>query len=335
MHDDPTAWFAQTAMAWHDAVTYAGDRALGERVTLLCLRLSALHLAGQQLPEGGSPPARVPDPIIPKDWPGLGSFDAYAIVREHEVVERWLSDDLLAIHADVGVGRALYAKHGIAAQAWWRDGFERRWGELAAHALVPLHRASMAFRTTTPPRRGPKVPELVRLAPAPAPVLQPFVGVQITQAGPGIEVLAVHPDGPAAGRIQPGDWLLSVDDEPLGGLTLDEVRARLTGAIGDLHRVELYRAEETRTVQITVAARTDVVADHAEARSAPPRGRVVVVRILHPDGAERAASALRVLGCTISIQGDQLCVDAPAALADADLAALLDAGHRAGVWSPG
>lgn len=327
MNEDALQWFAEAAHAFCDAVHLAGERPLEERVGALASALAALYLAGLHLPDAPDPPSVSPPlPDLPEDWPGLGAYEQYEAVVQHQVLERWLSEDLADIYSAVAGGLLLLDRGLEPAATWWRESFVREWGAVALLALTPLHQAVLAFRVERRRRRGPRIPEIVRLAPPEPDASQPFLGIRLAESAGGVEVVDVHPQGPAVGRLQIGDLLVSVDGESLGGLGLEDVRALLTGEIGARRILEVYRGDETVTTELVVGARA--------AREAEPAGRVVVVSVLHAEGALRAAQALRLLGCRITLEDDRLRIQAPATLEDADLRTLLEAGASAGVWRP-
>lgn len=338
--DDAERWFLESARGWCEAVHHAPALELRDRVETLCVALAALYLAGLHL-EGHPRPEAAPGGPPPVEPPDLGSYEAYTAVVDHAVVERRLSHDVVAVHDEIAAGLSAWDKGDRdAALRWWAGRFEGGWGSVALLALPPLHRAVAAFRADRRPtsRRGLAVAEIVPLEPPTPPASRtPFLGIQLGPADGGVEVQAVHPQGPAAGRLIPGDWLLSVDGEPTGGLELDEIRDMLRGDVGDHHVLEVYRGDDTLTVELRLAerpARSDAPAAPAPAPEPEPDGRSVTVRVLHEKGAERASVALRLLGCRLSLRGGLLHIQAPAALPDGDLGALLDAGLQAGVWAP-
>lgn len=67
----------------------------------------------------------------------------------------------------------------------------------------------------------------------------------------GCMVLEVYEGGPGeAAGIQAGDRITAVNGEPVGGLSLEEVSAKINGPSGQ-SELTLQRGEETLTIQVT------------------------------------------------------------------------------------
>jgi C-terminal processing protease CtpA/Prc len=81
-------------------------------------------------------------------------------------------------------------------------------------------------------------------------VVQDRAGMWIERSSAGITVADVLPKGPAADAgLKRGDIVKTVDGKPVTALTLDALRTRLRGAVGDRVRLTLASG---RTVVVTL-----------------------------------------------------------------------------------
>ncbi|TVQ90630.1 MAG: PDZ domain-containing protein [Deltaproteobacteria bacterium] len=239
-----------------------------------------------------------------------------------------------------------------AALTWWRSSFEHRWGTLAAAALPRLHLALQQTRAPqaapqpapTRPTAPPPDPSLVSSNSAP-PLLQHVpepptrrstgrarpradspgvLGLRCEPEERGLRVSAVHPQGPAAGQIEPGDLLLLVDGAPLGGLTAQAAQAALASASDQLRDLDFERGGERRSVSLTAVAPSDL----------QPSLSAVRLLLLDQDAAYGLFGALVELGIAVEPDPDHdavVVLQVPPA-ANAALRPSLQLGADRGIW---
>jgi hypothetical protein len=146
------------------------------------------------------------------------------------------------------------------------------------------------------------------------------MGLRLLPVEGGAEIAAVHPRGPAKGRLIAGDLVIAVDEQPIQGSTSEEVGLELRGACDATRVLSVYRAGETMAIPITLVAPTTLKL-------------TVELRVLIPEAAERASTALTILGCAVSFQEPDLLIVEPAPqVSPADVAALIAAGETNGIW---
>ncbi|MBM3935310.1 MAG: PDZ domain-containing protein [SAR202 cluster bacterium] len=97
---------------------------------------------------------------------------------------------------------------------------------------------------------------------AEAPARKPYIGVSVQDSPNGVILSGVLEGGPAVGRLQKGDILLSVNGQPVK--TVKELSAAIGSTKeGDVVSVEFKRGDATSSVRITVgsieAARPDPI----------------------------------------------------------------------------
>ena len=78
-----------------------------------------------------------------------------------------------------------------------------------------------------------------------------YGGVGISVAGQ--DIVAVYEGSPAAAAgIQPGDRLMAVEGESISGMSTEELRERISGQIGEVRNLTLYRPSDDSTYDVVV-----------------------------------------------------------------------------------
>ena len=78
-----------------------------------------------------------------------------------------------------------------------------------------------------------------------------YGGVGISVAGQ--DIVAVYEGTPAAAAgIQPGDRLMAVEGESISGMSTEELRERISGQIGEVRNLTLYRPSDDSTYDVAV-----------------------------------------------------------------------------------
>ncbi len=78
-----------------------------------------------------------------------------------------------------------------------------------------------------------------------------YGGVGISVAGQ--DIVAVYEGSPAAAAgIQPGDRLMAVEGESISGMSTEELRERISGQIGEVRNLTLYRPSDDSTYDVAV-----------------------------------------------------------------------------------
>ena len=78
-----------------------------------------------------------------------------------------------------------------------------------------------------------------------------YGGVGISVAGQ--DIVAVYEGSPAAtAGIQPGDRLVAVEGESISGMSTEELRERISGQIGEVRNLTLYRPSDDSTYDVAV-----------------------------------------------------------------------------------
>ena len=170
-----------------------------------------------------------------------------------------------------------------------------------------------------PPQRRPTGRHRARAGDA-----RGVLGLRFEPVSHGLHVTAVHPSGPAAGQLEPGDVLAAVDGLPLAGRTLDEATAALAGPPGQTRSFQVARGVGLEQVDVTAVA--------PEALAAAPV--TVQVLVLDRDAAGAVLPTLEQLGVQATRDPDQeglleLLVHPEAAAATR---ALLGEGEQQGWW---
>lgn len=351
---DPTHDLAAACGAWRALVD--GLHAVPDPARPQALAAHLVHLYGAalRLPEHPPPKAAPPPPPWPGTWPGLGQAEGSAPD---------LSTLLRGLTADLDRGLLLVQEDPAAAAGWWRHTFHARWGTLLCAALPRLHEAlrdrpvevsprepapsaAEPVRAETPappPSRPaptfaresgggllsfePAPPERVstdrRRAPA-TPEARGVLGVRFEPTPEGLAVTAVHPSGPAAGRLTAGDVLVAIDGMPLAGRDADSVRAALASLPGQTRELRVARGPGLRSVSVQAVLASDL--------PAPPLRLHVLV--LDRDAVAALADTLGPVGVRFDPDPDQeglVIVSAPPEAAAAVHATLAD-GAEQGLW---
>jgi carboxyl-terminal processing protease len=125
------------------------------------------------------------------------------------------------------------------------------------------------------------------------------LGVKINKVDDGLHVVGVLPGGPASrAGIRVGDTIVRAADQPVAGLSIDEITALLKGAPKSTVRVGYIRGPRpengaaTGPVREVVATRDVVRPPTVYTRRVGPRGQFAVVRL--SDFAEETADAFDV-----------------------------------------
>ena len=313
--DSAAQLLADSARGFCDLVVEADQLSLQDRITWFSTAFAQLYVAGLQLAPVAI--ASMPNLRFPEQPVDFGSLDTYHKGDASE--EGSLSQDVSLVYAHVRHGLVLLDSSrrdaNEAALAYWSSTFDEGWGRQIAGAMPAFHRAACVFREderrSTARRRGLRVvDDLVTLTrPAEEPA-KPMLGLHFEPVPGGVEVLAVHPEGPARGVLKVGDFLLSVDSVPLDGMSGEEAGQILVGTVGVAKKVEVYRDGETLSAILTSVART------------LSSGQFTMT-VFHGEGAARAIMALQILGCTTTVTGDRLLVVPGPDVAEADVVQLL------------
>jgi carboxyl-terminal processing protease len=103
------------------------------------------------------------------------------------------------------------------------------------------------------------VPSQARELMGAADTSQGAAGLVLSLVGGRVCILAVLPGSPAArAGVQTGTLLEKIDEEPIAGLTLDQIRERLRGDVATSVRLELRHSPQAAPVILTV--KRDVIA---------------------------------------------------------------------------
>jgi hypothetical protein len=153
---------------------------------------------------------------------------------------------------------------------------------------------------------------------------QGVLGVRCEPERDGLRVQAVHPAGPAAGQLAPGDLLMQVDGVSLAGLDHATAPAALAGSIGVARRVRARRGDDDLHLALTPVA--------PGALSAGP-SRVPLL-VLDRDAAAATLAVLMQIGVSVTASEDQeglVELVIPPGAGGAVLASLRD-GEDQGLW---
>lgn len=256
MTHDPAALFAELARELCGLLLAGADLSLEERVFSVYRGLGLVTATAGSLPVL---PGRSPAPGRPtlEDWPGFGSFEDYWKDTPDGPLPMRLSQTLDVIHAQLRSGLDAWEEGDTErAVGCWSHGFETVWGPASHEVLAQLQPAVAGYRrdrlaAVRPKRRGGASLVMVGGAserPAPAEDDRATLGLRLEAVPGGLLVLAVHPRGPAAGQLVPGDALLSVDEASLDGLSTERAGPTLAGSVGSDRRLEVFRDGQTLTV---------------------------------------------------------------------------------------
>ena len=171
------------------------DRALGQ-IDVLTLRADAHGWAMLDLS------ARIQKAAMPRSepWPGRLSHAARQLGVE-------LSSDLgrRARDADAELWTAMVHEAGLARLGWLsarESGLARFGGEAPLKSLL-------ACESSRLPGTAEAAPRVDWSAPLPSAEAPRWLGVQLEETAQGSRVVAVHPEGPAAGVVEVGDRIVA------------------------------------------------------------------------------------------------------------------------------
>lgn len=352
---NPVHAFREAALAWQDLVARAHQLDAVSRLEALTAHLVHLYALGLRLPpaEPAQPPAE-PAPW-PDTWLDLGSADASA--PPVSLLLRGLSSDVsrgLSVEDAIAGAwwrRSFDARWGTLATAaigrLHTALVEARRGDAPTVAPPPGPPSSPAPRATSPvPTRREDGPALLRhQGPTVLPGLEPapptrhrsgrsrratagspgVLGIRFEPTPAGLAVTAVHPEGPAGDKLQPGDLLLSIDGLPLRGRDPEGVRAALVGAIGEPRQLGVGRGAGILEIELIPVA--------PESLGPPPVD--VQLLVFDSDAFVALAQKLDALGVQAEADPDQpgqLQLSGPPSAAR-PLLTLLAAGEEAGWWA--
>jgi hypothetical protein len=256
----PLDLFAHLVRDLCSTMLEAEERSLEDRVTSVWRALGAVVATGAALPVvAGTAPPFGSSPLT--NWPGLGSFEAYWRETEEGPLPMRASDTLVFVFQQLWCGlEAFESGEEERAAGIWGAGFETSWGPAAMEVLGVLHTAVVGYRTDrrravrTQRSASPLVMVAHRTRDESVATGRPTLGLRIQPVGGGVEVLAVHPAGPAARHLQVGDVVLAVDGRSLDGLDETDAGPALTGPIGTDRVYEVYRDGETVMVRMASAS---------------------------------------------------------------------------------
>lgn len=283
--------FAETARGFAEYILDASQLTLEERLEAGAAVLAQLYLAGRLLPEAS--PVEMPLTGSPDfdDWPGFGALESYYAIENpleppDVVDELQLSVDVITVFDCVWRGLILFEEGQTdEAMAWWRISFDGEWGARACRALQILHHGSDRFRSERTRRQRPRrtvafeetvwrddQPSSMALLAggpknepaAPTSSERGAVGLRFEPAVVGHAIVAVHPRGPAAGILEPGDLLLTVSGTSVDGLAEADVGSLLAQPVGSSVHIEIYRDGQAFSLSIVPVA-------PASLRAGPPK----------------------------------------------------------------
>ncbi|MEZ4318495.1 MAG: DUF5063 domain-containing protein [Myxococcota bacterium] len=261
---DPLELFAELTRDFCSIVLQGHGFTLEDRVVSVDAGLARVLAAGVTLPiVPGTVPADPSSPFDEAAWPGFGSYERYWTVGElaqpGEPIPCQMSQTLRFVFGQLWVGLEQYEERDTErAAGTWGRGYEDSWGPAATELLHALHPAVRGYREDArrrvqQRRRGSQVLEMVAprpVEPAPEPRDRPMLGVRFEACDGGVAVVAVHPQGPAAGALIAGDIVLSVDGRSLADLSGEAAGAEMVGPIGESRRYEVWRDGATVVVDL-------------------------------------------------------------------------------------
>lgn len=314
--------FAQTVDGFARFATTAAELSLEERLHKTRSWLSALYQAGTALETTEAAPQR---PLVKANsWPDFGRFEEFWALFDphgHEAPELChLSQELEQIADELIIGLNLYLKGDQAkALSWWCQGFEEGYGPRVLWVLPALHAALQNFRVLTEVNTKPRTATIVMLDDASTPP-PGVMGLRLMPVEGGAEIVAVHPRGPAEGKLFPGDLLLAIDADPVQGDSPESLGQELGGGSGTTRSLSIYRSGETSEIQITLVNPEEL-------------SRAIQLKVLIPEAAVRAARALQILGCEIQfVEPNGLHIHPAPEVSPADVDALIAAGETNSIW---
>lgn len=231
------------------------DAPLEDRVGRVVQTLGPVVATGAALPiVPGTLPAFRSSML--EGWPGLGTYEDYWRESPEGPVPMRLSETLKVVHQQLWAGLEQWESGELErAVGTWSLGYEQTWGPAGLEVLGQLHPAFVGYRqdrrqrARRPTRPGASLVMVANREP-PASTGRPTLGLRLSPVPGGVEVLAVHPRGPAAGRLQTGDIVLTVEGASLDGLPEEAAGPALTGPIGTVRRYEVWRDGATLFVEL-------------------------------------------------------------------------------------
>jgi len=137
------------------------------------------------------------------------------------------------------------------------SGFARVLGAPAGEAEVSVKDGGVAAQAVVEIVAGGEAEVSLELAPLPQ---RPVTGLRFKPVEAGAEVIWIHPDGPAAGRLSVGDVILSVNEVTLVGLKASKAGPLLAGdAVGTARRFVVLRDGGHRTFEIVPVGARDLM----------------------------------------------------------------------------
>ncbi|MBN2801097.1 MAG: PDZ domain-containing protein [Deltaproteobacteria bacterium] len=237
------------ASEWQSLRRALAARPLGERVRALRDATAQLYLVTLRLaPPPRDPPwVASPSPAPAVDL-GVWRWSWAADDEGASLGQRDLLDDIAQI--DDWMAGLLDASDPAMLLDRLADGLYGAPGQAVADLIPRLHRATASF---TERRRAPRaraLPSTVFLQDAP---VRGYLGLKLDAAPAGVEVVAVHPGGPCAGVLLPGDLILIVDGTALDGLEADRAGILLGGPAGERRALTVYRDGESLQLSVSLA----------------------------------------------------------------------------------
>lgn len=241
MARDELDTFAERARDLCAILMQADELPLEQRVYGIYRGLGRVLAAGAVLPVV---PGDLPDSPSPFEFPGLGSYEPYwtvgPLAEPGQPVPLKMTETLHFVFTGLWAGLERYqGGDRERAAGTWGYGFEKGWGIAASELVHALHPVVSAYRNDLRQQtrgRRPVTPVLVQQERQRDPPRG--LGVEMVPVQGGLEVLDVHPDGLAAGQLQPGDVVLAINGTPVDALdpaTLTQLPLKL----------EVFREGET------------------------------------------------------------------------------------------
>jgi hypothetical protein len=314
--------FAETVLGFTGFASTLAEGQLEDRLRDTRAWLSAIYQASAALDATG--PGDEAATVGLSSWPGFGRFEEFWALGDphgHEPPELCqLSEELARVTDDLAYGLSLYeAGDEQGALNYWARGFEQGYGPRILWVLPALHAAVQSFRAMPEPNSGPRTANIVMLDDT-AKSKPGVMGLRLIAVEGGAEIAAVHPRGPAEGHLLPGDLVLAIDAAPVQGDSPQALGMELGGETGTTRRLTIYRSGETSEIPITLVDPEELT-------------RAIRLRVLIPQAAERAATALRILGCSAEFfEPDELRIQPAPEVSPADVDALIDAGETNSIW---
>jgi carboxyl-terminal processing protease len=127
------------------------------------------------------------------------------------------------------------------------------------------------------------------------------IGAELRSASCGLEVTGVLDLGPAArAGVAPGDCIVTVDDTPVAGLSLDDALLRIRGREGDAVTLGVSRSGFTRAVPVL---RTRVIESSVFGDLFAPGLAWIRIRQFRAGVAEDLSATVTALGAQTPVRG--------------------------------